>query len=160
MSVKDIRHKKEFEVIQSEYLRCRSLYERLLIVNYRIDNSGEDQAKVAAEYQAIEKDAFSMQKKADAMVVATNYEEFRSMVSTWLNEVYQYCDDSVKGYTSGNTEMIQTSLQENEKIEQDFVTITENITSLGSGLKGVDLTEIQNWPGPENYAKQKIEKGK
>ena len=47
------------------------------------------------------------------------------------------------------------SLQDKDRVYDDFSLITQNIVALGSSISGADLTDIKSWT-PEDYVDQEI----
>ena len=156
MSVDDIRQKHNFDTILTQYEHCRSLYEKTLLLDYRVAQGQEDTLEIAPEYEALLDDVQNLSVKTDAISVDTKYDQVKSMMVNWIkNDIAVYLQNISAAISENNTEKANNALQDKDRVYDDFSLITQNIVALGSSISGADLTDIKSWT-PEDYVDQEI----
>lgn len=156
MSVDDIRQKHNFDTILTQYEYCRSLYEKTLLLDYRVAQGQEDTLEIAPEYEALLDDVQNLSVKTDAISVDTKYDQIKSMMVNWIkNDIAVYLQNISAAISENNTEKANNALQDKDRVYDDFSLITQNIVALGSSISGADLTDIKSWT-PEDYVDQEI----
>ena len=156
MSVGDIRQKHNFDTILTQYEYCRSLYEKTLLLDYRVAQGQEDTLEIAPEYEALLDDVQNLSVKTDAISVDTKYDQVKSMMVNWIkNDIAVYLQNISAAISENNTEKANNALQDKDRVYDDFSLITQNIVALGSSISGADLTDIKSWT-PEDYVDQEI----
>lgn len=156
MSVDDIRQKHNFDRILTQYEYCRSLYEKTLLLDYRVAQGQEDTLEIAPEYEALLDDVQNLSVKTDAISVDTKYDQVKSMMVNWIkNDIAVYLQNISAAISENNTEKANNALQDKDRVYDDFSLITQNIVALGSSISGADLTDIKSWT-PEDYVDQEI----
>lgn len=156
MSVDDIRQKHNFDTILTQYEYCRSLYEKTLLLDYRVAQGQEDILEIAPEYEALLDDVQNLSVKTDAISVDTKYDQVKSMMVNWIkNDIAVYLQNISAAISENNTEKANNALQDKDRVYDDFSLITQNIVALGSSISGADLTDIKSWT-PEDYVDQEI----
>ena len=156
MSVDDIRQKHNFDTILTQYEYCRSLYEKTLLLDYRVAQGQEDTLEIAPEYEALLDDVQNLSVKTDAISVDTKYDQVKSMMVNWIkNDIAVYLQNISAAISENNTEKANNALQDKDRVYDDFSLITQNIVDLGSSISGADLTDIKSWT-PEDYVDQEI----
>lgn len=156
MSVDDIRQKHNFDTILTQYGYCRSLYEKTLLLDYRVAQGQEDTLEIAPEYEALLDDVQNLSVKTDAISVDTKYDQVKSMMVNWIkNDIAVYLQNISAAISENNTEKANNALQDKDRVYDDFSLITQNIVALGSSISGADLTDIKSWT-PEDYVDQEI----
>ena len=156
MSVDDIRQKHNFDTILTQYEYCRSLYEKTLLLDYRVAQGQEDTLEIAPEYEALLDDVQNLSVKTDAISVDTKYDQVKSMMVNWIkNDIAVYLQNISAAISENNTEKANNALQDKDRVYDDFSLITQNIVALGSPISGADLTDIKSWT-PEDYVDQEI----
>ena len=156
MSVDDIRQKHNFDTILTQYEYCRSLYEKTLLLYYRVAQGQEDTLEIAPEYEALLDDVQNLSVKTDAISVDTKYDQVKSMMVNWIkNDIAVYLQNISAAISENNTEKANNALQDKDRVYDDFSLITQNIVALGSSISGADLTDIKSWT-PEDYVDQEI----
>ena len=156
MSVDDIRQKHNFDTLLTQYEYCRSLYEKTLLLDYRVAQGQEDTLEIAPEYEALLDDVQNLSVKTDAISVDTKYDQVKSMMVNWIkNDIAVYLQNISAAISENNTEKANNALQDKDRVYDDFSLITQNIVALGSSISGADLTDIKSWT-PEDYVDQEI----
>ena len=156
MSVDDIRQKHNFDTILTQYEYCRSLYEKTLLLDYRVAQGQEDTLEIAPEYEALLDGVQNLSVKTDAISVDTKYDQVKSMMVNWIkNDIAVYLQNISAAISENNTEKANNALQDKDRVYDDFSLITQNIVALGSSISGADLTDIKSWT-PEDYVDQEI----
>lgn len=156
MSVNDIRQKRNFDIILTQYEYCRTLYEKTLMLDYRVAQGQEDTMEIAPEYEALLDDVQNLSVKTDAIAVDTKYDQVKSMMVNWIkNDIAVYLQNISAAISENNTEKANNALQDKDRVYDDFSLITQNIVALGSSTSGADLTDVKSWT-PEKYVDEEI----
>ena len=162
MTVKDVQEKKQFEIVMGQYENCRELYEKVLMLDYRISQGIEDPLVIAPEYNALLDDKKSTTDVSDitgkikGMDIPAKYSALQGMMLTWVStDVSEYLQLMNDGLAMNDSGILTEALSRRAVVLNDFSIITENIVSLGSSINGVDLTETKQW-NPDSYIEEAI----
>ena len=157
MTVQDIRNKKEYDLIIEQYYNCRSLYERVLVLDYRVSQGIEDPMTIAPEYNALLEDNKNRNDVSDllanikGMDIPAKYSSIQNMLQAWVStDMAEYLQLANDGLSLNDSGILTEALSRRTVIYDDFSIITQNLVSLGESLNGVDLTEMKQW-SPEAY---------
>lgn len=151
MSVDEIREKKNFEILLSSYLSCRVIYEKILILDYRLGQGIEDPVIIANEYTALLESVNTASTKNSAMVVESKYMQLQESMSFWIQNdaalYLQYMSDAI---TNNNEDSASYAVIWRSKMYEDFLQISSNIIATAETIKGLDLVDIKEW-NPDDY---------
>lgn len=151
MSVDELRIKKEYEILLLSYLRDRTIYEDILILDYRLGQGLEDPVIIANEYTALLETVNTASTKTSATVVDAKYLQMQESLSYWIKNdaalYLQYMSDAI---TNNNADSASYAVMWRSKMYEDFLQITSNIVVTGDAIKGVDMTDIKAWT-PDGY---------
>ncbi len=175
LSVKEVKAKKEFEPILGQYETCRLMYEKILMIDYKlsqgymIGDGGreltaeemEERYKViASEYQALissdeNLNINNLGIKLDALEVNSKYAAVKAYMITWLSDTSYYLAKMSLALSANDQTAAGEALAAREKIYNEFSIITQNIVALGDNVKGIDMTKIKEW-SPEDYVDKQV----
>ena len=156
LSISDIKDKKSFELIYHQYLNCRNLYEKVLILDYRLGKGEEDPLTLAPEYETLLDDVTDLSVKTDALEVDSQYSQIKSLLLTWIkDDIAVYLQNMSAAISQNNEETANNALQDKDRVYSDFSIITQNIAATGENIKGVDITDVKEWT-PEDFVDQEI----
>lgn len=156
LSVSDIRKQKNYEHVLSSYLACRALYEKTLMLDYRLGAGEEEPMVIAPEYEALLTDVEDLSVKTDALQVDAKYEQIKSMLLTWIkDDIAVYLQNMSAAISQNDEETANNALQDKDRVYEDFSLITQNMVATGQETPGVDLTDLKSWT-PEDYINQAI----
>jgi len=156
LSVSDIKESKEFNVILLQYNNCRLLYEKILLLDYRIGQGVEDTLTIAPEYEALLDEVENLSIKINALDINTKYEQLRSMMLTWVKtDVAIYLQKMSSAISKNNSDDAAVAISYLSIVYNDFSLISENIVTMGDIINGIDVTEIKAW-SPEKYIDKTI----
>lgn len=151
MSVDELRIKKEYEILLLSYLTDRTIYEEILILDYRLGQGLEDPVIIANEYTALLEAVNTASTKTAATVVDAKYLQMQESLSYWIKNdaalYLQYMSDAI---TNNNVDSASYAVMWRSKMYEDFLQITSNIVVTGDAIKGVDMTDIKAWT-PDGY---------
>ena len=151
MTVEEIKAQKSYEVLLSSYLRCRVIYEEILILDYRLGQGIEDPVIIANEYTALLESVNTASTQNSAMVVDPKYMQIQESMAYWIQNdaalYLQYMSDAI---TNNNTDSATYAVAWRSKMYEDFLQITSNIVATGETIKGIDLIDIKEW-NPNDY---------
>ena len=161
MTVSDIQEEKDYETIMVWYERTRVLYERILMLDYRLGAGSEDPLTIGPEYNALLEDSKDVNVsdlaiKNDALTVNTKYSTVKDMMYQWVsNDAALYLQYMSNAITKNDSEAADNAIVEKDTMYNDFSLITQNIVTLGENIKGVDITEITDW-SPDGYVNEQV----
>lgn len=153
MSVKDIQERNDFNAILAQYESCRTLYEQVLSLDYRLALGVEDQKLIAPEYEGLldSVEKVSVQISALAQETPTKYTQTVSLMQNWIqNDIALYLQNMSSAITLDDSEKATNALTDKENMYNDFAQITSNLASLGSVVSGVNLQTLNTWT-PDSY---------
>ena len=146
VSVQDIKEEKAYDTILYQYLQCRSLYEEVLMLDYRLGKGEEDPLTLAPLYEEKLDTVSSLSIKTDALTVETKYSKVKDMLLSWIkNDIAVYLQNMSSAISQNNSETAQNALQDKDRVYSDFSLITQNLVAMGENLQGVDLTDVKQW---------------
>ena len=156
LSVRELADKKAYETVYYQYLHLRSLYEVVLLLDYRIGKGEEEPLTIAPEYEALLDDVTNLSVKTEAMEVESQYSQIKNIMLLWVkNDIAVYLQNMSAAISQNDVETANKAIQDKERVYKDFSIITQNIVAMGESVKGADLTEIREWT-PESYVDEKI----
>nr|WP_303180709.1 hypothetical protein [Lachnoclostridium phocaeense] len=156
MSVSDIRKKKNYETILVQYEQCRVLYERVLLLDYRMEAGQEEPMNLATEYEALLDEVEDLSIKTDALTVDSKYSQIRDMMVEWIrDDIAVYLQNMSASVSENDLETANKALQDKDRVYDNFSLITQNIVATGEQIRGIDLSDIRAWT-PEEYIDQEI----
>ena len=155
--VESIRAKAEYEVVSTQYLQARTLYEEVLKLDYRLGmatNTGEDPLLIAPEYEKLLEKVSSLSVQMAAQTVPAQYTQPYNMLLSWVqNDIALYCQYISRAITQNSVTDMNQALSYKESMYNNFMRITEIVATLGSKVDNVDVSIIINW-SPEAYISQ------
>ena len=156
LSVSDIKEKKEFDVILVQYERCRSLYEKVLILDYRLGQGVENPMSLAPQYEVLLDDVENLSIKTDALDISTQYDQIKSMLLSWIqNDMAVYLQTVSSAISQNNSEDASIAIAYKSSMYDNFSLITSNLVVMGEKINGVDMNGIKKW-SPEAYVDNTI----
>lgn len=155
--VETIQKKADFELVSSQYLQARTLYEEALKLDYRLsmaDRTGEDPLLIAPEYEKILEKISSLSIQMAAQTVPAQYTQPYNMLLNWVqNDIALYCQHISRAITQNSVMDMNKSQEYRSSMYTNFQRITEVIATLGSQVENVDIAIIYNW-SPESFIEQ------
>lgn len=156
LTISEIKEKKNYETIYYQYLNCRSLYEEVLLLDYRLGKGEEDPLTLAPEYESLLDEVNNLSVKTDALEVNSQYSQIKSLLLSWIqNDIALYLQNMSAAISQNDTETANNALQDKSNVYSDFSIITQNIVAMGENVKGVDIVDAKEWT-PEDYVDQEI----
>lgn len=158
LTYEELENLETFNDVQSEYLQARRLYETILKLDYKMAAGMEDPLLIAPEYEAVleQIDELVIQIKA-LDVNDPKYNQLCTMLEAWVGtDAALYCQKMSAAISRNDAQAASDALVCRNAMYNDFTIITENIVVLGSGVHGVDLSELEGWT-PEKYINDNID---
>ncbi len=160
MTVEDIKKEKEFEKLLVQYEKCRVLYEKVLMINYRLGEGTEDPLVIAPEYQELlEKNDVNVSDiaiKLNALEMDPKYDTIKAMMLNWVqNDAALYLQFISTAISNNDADAAVSAIQYKDLMYDDFSKITQNIIAIGDKIKGVDITGVKEWT-PESYVDKQV----
>ena len=154
LSVNEIRELDEFNTMQTQYLQARVLYEKVLVLDYRIAMGQEDPLLIAPEYEKLLEGVSSLSVQIGALTVPAQYTQPMDMLLSWVqNDIALYCQFISKALTQNSMADMNNALVEKDLMYTNFRQITQVVATLGSKVPNADIADISAW-SPENYISQ------
>lgn len=157
MSVSDISNKNEYNSIIGMYLQTRSLYEKLLTLDYRMASGTEDSMAIAPEYEETLDTVSTLTTQIDAAVINSKYTQVKNMLLTWVKtHAAAYCQYMSTAIAQNDSNAASEAIAARQVLNSNFQLITQNIITLGGEIKGYDLSDIEAW-SPDGFVQETIE---
>lgn len=151
MTVDEIQKLHDYNVIATDYLQTRMIYEEVLRLDYRIAAGLEDPLLIAPEYEKVLDRVEEALIQSQALSVTTQYTQVHSMINTWLgNDIAIYCQKMSSAISKNSQEDAALALKYKTIVYNDFSVITANIVAMGSVVNGAEVADIESW-SPEKY---------
>lgn len=156
VSVDDIYQRNEFEKILVFYLQARSIYEDVLLLDYRIQAGQEDLLNIAPEYEAELDAVSSLIVHIEGASIETKYNQITNMLYTWVQtHMAAYCQFMSTAITQNDDNAANEALACREVLYSNFQLISQNILTLCADIKGIDAEDISSW-SPEDYVQSAV----
>lgn len=151
VSLEDIKAKKDYDVIKVQYEKLRMLYELILQKDAILGVGSEDYVTLGSEYASIMDTAEDLGMKTNALVCEGKYEPTKELMYSWIHDyAWTYLTAITQALTANDGSAADAAVVYKNHMYSGFATITNNIISLGEGIKGVDLSDIKEW-NPDQY---------
>ena len=156
MSISDIRKKEKFQELLSLYYSARRVYEKVLVLDYRVTQEKENVIEIGSEYQAVIDEIDKSVAKLDSSTLDSSYTQVGGMIYTFLNtHLVSYCNYMAIALSSNDASAADQALSAREEAESMFEKATENVLSLGKDIKGVELEDVYKW-SPSGYINEAV----
>jgi len=156
LSLDEIKEVSEYNLMHNQYIQARALYERVLVLDYRIALGYEDPLLIAPEYEKTLEDISSLSVQIGALSTPAQYAQTMNMLLKWVqNDIALYCQNMSAAITQNNSTRMNNALTDRSNMYNDFKIITQNVATLGSRVSNVDISDILAW-SPELYLQQYV----
>lgn len=154
LTVDSIKASADFTTMSSQYLRARSLYERVLLLDYRLGTGLEDSILIAPEYEKILEDVTELSVQASAITVPAQYTQPMNMLISWIqNDLALYCQFVSRAITLNSSSDANQAYYYRDLMKANFKQITVVIVKLGSQIDNIDMENLIGWD-PDVYIQQ------
>ena len=151
LSVDGIREKKEYEKIMAQYERCRLLYEKVLMLDYRLGAGQEDPLVLALKYESLLDDVTDLSVKTDALAVDMQYSQIKGMMASWIkDDIAVYLQNMSSAISQDSKEAADHAIQDKDRVYDKFLLITQSMAATGKKIHGAEISGIKGWT-PERY---------
>ena len=163
MTVEDRRERRDFEAVLAAYEQCRMLYEKILLLDYRLGLGLEEPMTLAPEYEALLEAGYglnvsSLVIRMEALPVNPRYNQLKELMLSWgRNDVALYLQHMSAAITKNDADSAGKALQDKDAVYYDFSTITQNIVIIGDTVPGMDLTSVREW-SPSGFIEGQVER--
>lgn len=155
LSVDEIGMRDEYSSVLAMYLQARELYEKVLVLDYRVASGAEDTMGVAPEYETALDTVSTLGVQIDASTVSSRYNQVKNMLLTWVQtHIAAYCQYMSAAISQNDSAAAEEALAARQVVNDYFQMITLNIVTMGEELD-FDLTDIKGW-SPEGYVQSAI----
>lgn len=155
--VKTIREVNEFTTVSAQYLQARGLYEKALLLDYRLGmagTTGEDPILIAPEYEGILEDVTKLSVQMAAVTVPARYVQPFNLLISWVqDDLALYCQYISRAISQNNSADMNQALYYKDSMYTKFRQVTQVLSTLGSTIENSGVEYIRNW-SPESYIEQ------
>ena len=156
LTVQDIANRNEYSSVIGAYLQCRSIYEEILVLDYRMAAGVDDMMAIAPEYEEVVEQLDGLAVQIEAMTVGPKYTQILSMLLTWVNmHAFNYCRYMSIAVTQNDAQAADEAVAARQYVLDTFRLITQNVITLGSEIRGYDLTDLKEW-SPDGYVQSSV----
>lgn len=154
LTVNEIKAAADYTTMSSQYLQARTLYERVLLLDYRLGTGLEDPIFIAPEYEKILEDITKLSVQASAVTVPAQYTQPMNMLISWIqNDIALYCQFASRAITKNSVTDMNQALIYKDTMRANFMQITEVVVKLGTQVENVDIQNLIEW-SPDEYVRQ------
>lgn len=151
MSLDNVKKEKEFEQILIYYMECKTLYEKVLQIDYQLSLDSSQSLILATKYEGILDEIDSFLTQINSLSVKSDYTLLKAMLYNWCSDdVAVYLQNIANALTTNNSTTAEYALTNRAQTKVDFQTITDNFVSVGKTIKGVNVADFQDWT-PDYY---------
>lgn len=145
-TVEEIREEKEFEILRAHYINIRDLYEKIIILDYRLGLGNEDFIQLASEYESLLVNVNQITVQLEAYTPPIKYSQANKLLLQLVKtDIAVYLQNVSAALAQDNSEKAAKAIIDKETIYNRFTQTTENIISLGENVKGADVYDIKDW---------------
>ena len=156
MTYDQIENLDNFCKLSVQYRQARTLYEQVLVLDYRVKADIEDSLTIAPEYEKLLTSIESLAIQLNAIEIPAEFAQIKNMLLTWTkNDIAVYCQNISRAISQNNQEYFTRAEEYKVLMYQDFSVVTQNLISLGMQVDGVDLQDIMAW-SPEKHIEKAI----
>lgn len=153
-NISDIKEESEYTTIKTQYIQARTLYERVLTLDYRLGMGIEDPLLIAPEYEKILESISKLSVQIGALTVPAQYTQPMNMLLNWVqNDIALYCQYISRAITQNSSGDMQQALLYKDVMYQNFRQITQVIVTLGTQVPNQDISDMAEWT-PESFIQQ------
>ena len=151
LSVKDIRARNEYDVIKVQYEKLRVVYEDILQLDAQLAEAVDGYAVIGGDYAGLMDETEDLGIKTDALTVESKYQPTKELMYSWIRDyAWNYLVAISQALTNNDSTAADSAIVYKNYMYTVFANITDNVITLGSGVKGVDLGDIRSWD-PDVY---------
>ena len=156
-TLQEVTAQHEFENVVAYYYRARMIYENCLTLDYRIAKGEEDPLAVSPDYEKMLDSIGKLSIDLQALTVDKSYTQIQEMLLAWVGtDIAVYCQNMASAISKNDSSAAEQAILGREVCYNDFAILTANIVSMGSTLKGVDISDIRDW-STEKYTREVLE---
>lgn len=156
MSREDIQNQKEYSTLLGYYTDAKSLYEKILVLNYRLDKGMEDPLDLVPEFESLLDESNRILVQLKAVTPSKAYTPAYNLLINWVNaDLSSYLQEISAALSQNDAEHMQNAINDKQRIYNDCYQLTANIISLGENVKGVNISDLKEW-SPEEYIKNEM----
>jgi len=146
LSVQEIEEYHEYDTLKAYYLVIRDLYEKIIVLDYRLGLGTEDFNLLASEYETLLNDVSTIVVQLQAYTPPTKYNQaYNMLMQLAQTDIAVYIQNISGAITQNDSDKASKAIINKETIYNNFVRATEIMVSLSDGIKKVDVSDIKNW---------------
>lgn len=156
MTREDIKNQKEYSTLLGYYIDARSLYEQILLIDYRLEKNPDDAIDLVPEYESWLDTSNKILVQLKAFSPSKAYTPAYNLLINWVNaDLSSYLQEISAALSQSSAEHMQNAINDKERIYNDCYQLTANMISLGEKVKGVDISTLKEW-SPEEFIKEEM----
>ena len=149
-SYSEIQSLSEFKRLTTQYYACRSVYERILLLDcrYMTVESHEDAVLIGTEYWEALDSIQTIGVQINGLVVPSEYENIKNQMYTWATTyIAVYCQNMSYSILNNSDSDLTKALEYQQYTYNGFSIITSNLASVGTKISGAeeDVKNISEW---------------
>ena len=151
LTVADIRARNDYDVIKVQYEKLRVIYEDILQLDAQLAEAVDGYAIIGGDYAGLMDKTEDLGIKTDALTVESKYQPTKELMYSWIKEyAWSYLVAISQALTNNDSEAADSAVVYKNYMYTVFANLTDNVITLGTGVKGVDLDDIRMWD-PDTY---------
>lgn len=152
MKYDDIKKAEEYKSLMIYYDKCKVLYEKVLETDYELAVNPDNSQIIATKYESVLDEIDTYLTQLDATTVKSDYSLLKNMLYNWCaNDIALYLQNIAEALTVNSQTKAEQAITYRAQSKVDFDTITQNFSSVGRTIRGVDVSNFENWTADKYY---------
>lgn len=152
MKYDDIKKAEEYKSLMIYYDKSKVLYEKVLETDYELAVNPDNSQIIATKYESVLDEIDTYLTQLDATTVKSDYSLLKNMLYNWCaNDIALYLQNIAEALTVNSQTKAEQAITYRAQSKVDFDTITQNFSSVGRTIRGVDVSDFENWTADKYY---------
>lgn len=146
MSFNDMKKLDEFKLLVEKYDEMKELYKKVLEFDVKVLKNTDNAMIYSTDYEGLLEDVAKLSIQTDAISVATEYAQIKSMVLTWIKtDIAVYLQNMSAAISENSIQRLSNATEDRTRMKNDFIVISQNLVAIGNKVKGFDTSDISEW---------------
>lgn len=146
MSFSDMKKLDEFKLLVEKYDEMKELYKKVLEFDVKVLKNTDNAMIYSTDYEGLLEDVAKLSIQTDAISVATEYAQIKSMVLTWIKtDIAVYLQNMSAAISENSIQKLSNATEDRTRMKNDFIVISQNLVAIGNKVKGFDTSDISEW---------------
>lgn len=146
LSIQEIEEYHEYDTLKAYYLVIRDLYEKIIVLDYRLGQGTDNYNLLASEYETLLNDVSAIVVQLQAYTPPTKYNQAYSVLMQLAQtDIAVYIQNISGAIAQNDSDKASKAIINKETVYNNFIKASEMMVSLSDGVKNIDVSGIKNW---------------